>query len=188
MDSDGIERYQNADDDFIIFPPQMVISPNKTQTVRVQWAGDIAPGRELPYRLIAEQLPIALDRAAAKGAHVSILMRYLAAIYIVPDNATPDIVVNSIDKEQQKDGNNALIFMIENKGTAHAVLGDLSIRIPTGRNLQDADETIILSPSELAGMTGENILAGHKRRFSVPWPDKLDVVPDTVDLDFTPWR
>ncbi len=188
VDIDGKESYQNADDDFIIFPPQMVISPHKTQTVRVQWAGDVTPELELPYRLVAEQLPIALERVTTKGAHVSLLMRYLGAIYIVPDDATPNIVVGSIEKEQQEDGSHTLTLMVENKGTAHAVLGNLSVQLPTGRDIKGVSETIVLTPSELDGMNGENILAGHQRRFSVPWPNKLDAVPDTAELEFTPWR
>ncbi len=188
VDIDGKESYQNADGDFIIFPPQMVISPHKTQTVRVQWAGDVAPSLELPYRLVAEQLPIALNRETANGAHVNILMRYLGAIYIVPDNAKHNIAVSSIQKEQQNDGSNALALTLENRGSSHAILGNLSIQLPTGRTIKGVSETITLTPAELDGMNGENILAGHQRRFSVPWPDKLNTVPEKIDLEFTPWR
>ncbi len=188
MDINGKESYQNADKDFIIFPPQMVISPHKTQTVRVQWAGNVAPSQELSYRLVAEQLPIALSREASNGAHVNILMRYLGAIYIVPENAKHNIVVNRIEKEQTSNGNTNLLLTVENQGNSHAILGDLSIEVPTGRNIKGVSEKIKLPPSNLEGMNGENILAGHKRRFSIPWPNQLLSVPEKVKLEFTPWR
>ena len=32
-----------ADDDFIIFPPQMIIHPGQTQTLRIQWVVGAPP-------------------------------------------------------------------------------------------------------------------------------------------------
>ena len=68
MNLDGTDRLQDADDDFIVYPTQVVLEPNRKQAIRVQFIGEPAPDRELAYRIVAEQLPVELDiEPASRG-------------------------------------------------------------------------------------------------------------------------
>ena len=188
MDIDGKEKYQNADADFIVYPPQAVIGPHKTQTVRVKWAGDLNPVQEQSYRIVAEQLPVNLQKTARRGVSVNLLVRYLGAVYIVPQDAKPHVVVDEITRTQRDDGTDGMVVTVHNEGNTHAILGDLSLRLTCAGLSEDSSTTVVLPPEQLVGMNGENVLAGHKRRFVVPWPAVLDSVPMQAELDYTPWR
>src|ERR1700682_5581388 len=61
---DGTETLSPADDQFLIFPAQLILLPKVTRTVRVQWLGPVTPQKELSYRIVAEQLPVELNKAA----------------------------------------------------------------------------------------------------------------------------
>ncbi len=62
MNLSGEDVLSDAEDSFAVFPAQAIVLPGKSQTVRVQWLGDPAPERELAFRMVAEQLPIELNR------------------------------------------------------------------------------------------------------------------------------
>ena len=74
---DGIETNQDANDDFIVYPPQLIVPPGTQQVIRVTWIGEPEPPIELAYRLIAEQLPINLsqvnytDQSSGASANVT---------------------------------------------------------------------------------------------------------------------
>src|SRR5687768_8848381 len=59
-DEDYAEINEAADDDFLVYPSQLVLPAGRRQTIRVTWLGDPRPTRELTYRIIVEQLPIEL--------------------------------------------------------------------------------------------------------------------------------
>src|SRR5947209_1744831 len=62
VDLDGQERNAPAEDDFIVYPSQVLLKPQQVQTVRVQWVGQARPDKELTYRILAEELPIDLTK------------------------------------------------------------------------------------------------------------------------------
>lgn len=180
MALDGSETLSDAEDDFIVFPPQLVLKPGESRAVRVQWIGDPAPKTELPYRIIAEQLPVDFSGSTAAGSVVRLLIRYEGSIYIVPPGAASDVAVVSASAERAADGSQKLVVTVENKGTAHALLRELSLKVAS-----TADSTTTTVPPErLDGFRGENVLAGHQRRFVVPWPDGVTFGPVTVAMSF----
>src|SRR5580765_7183801 len=40
MDLDGMETNAPAEDDFLVYPPQVLLKPKQVQTVRVKWLGN----------------------------------------------------------------------------------------------------------------------------------------------------
>ncbi len=171
MNLDGSDRLGDADDDFIVYPTQVVLEPHRKQAIRVQFIGDPAPDHELAYRIIAEQLPVELDSEPEPGANVRILVRYVGSIYVRPRQAEYDVVLESAGSERLEDGSTGLAITLHNKGTAHAILSNLELSL-TSQN-GPTPTGLTLSSEFLKGMTGENILAQHKRRFVLPWPAKL---------------
>ncbi|QHV01884.1 hypothetical protein BWK47_16035 [Synechocystis sp. CACIAM 05] len=180
MAIDGTETYGEEDEDFLVYPPQMIVSPGQQQMVRVTWLGNDSPEKELSYRAIFEQLPINLTTISSGNdsgieAIVSVTLTYKATIYVIPNGASADVVL--IGAESQKDdlGNDLLVLNFLNRGTAHKLLTGLVV------NLTSEGKTITLNKDEqLKGVSGENILAGNKRRFVLPWPKELPVGPVTA--------
>src|SRR5437764_2764311 len=88
---DGTETLVQADDQFLIFPAQLILLPKEKRTVRVQWLGPVKPQKELAYRIVAEQLPVDLGKASEAKNNLRMLVRYLTALYIVPPGVHPNL-------------------------------------------------------------------------------------------------
>lgn len=183
MDLDGKEQYKDADDDFLIYPPQILLEPGATQTVRVTWVGQSNPSKELAYRLVAEQLPIDLnkpqDSAKKANGNIKVLLRYAGSVYVRPDNVKPNVVLESVEPQANPQGANQLALTFSNQGTAHVALRDLRLE------LKSAQGTVVqLGPEQLKGVNNTVILAGNKRRFVIPYPAGLSQGPVTATFQF----
>ncbi|MCK5918182.1 MAG: molecular chaperone [Cocleimonas sp.] len=155
--ADGTETQTAADDAFMIYPPQAVIAPNKTQKVRVQWLGEQNPTKELAYRFIAEQVPVNLSKGKSSG--VQMVMTVVGSIYIAPKGVEPKLSMNNLRRSGNK-----LVFSVQNSGTKHALLDNLKI------DLSSQGQSVQLSGKQVAEIAGKNILAGSQRNFSIAYP------------------
>ncbi|NJN49341.1 MAG: molecular chaperone [Alkalinema sp. RL_2_19] len=156
MDLQGKETLTSADEDFMIYPPQILLKPGESQTVRVTWLGDPQPQHELAYRLIAEQLPIDLDQPAAKptskqgSAKVKLTMRYEGSLYIRPSLAAADVIVEQIATQQN--GTEAMLAVtLHNRGTSRAILTNAQLQLTDGQQSHtltatESSELIITVP------------------------------------------
>jgi fimbrial chaperone protein len=182
VDLTGKESYKGADDDFLVYPPQILLQPGAQQTVKVTWVGEAQPPKELAYRMIAEQVPVDLDKPQANVTkpvgQIKVLLRYIGSVYVRPANVQPDVVLEAIAPQKKANGANELAFTLSNRGTAHAVLKNLQLHLSAGSTKVD------LKPEQLKDVSGANILAGNKRRFVIPWPDGLPVGSVTATFDF----
>ena len=178
MDIRGRETNRPASADFIVYPEQILLKPKKAQTVRVKWVGNPKPEKELAYRILAEQLPVNLTSEKSGQNKIRVMVRYLGSIYIVPKGARSDVVVEGAAATMDPAGREALQLTIHNKGAAHTILRDPTLRLTA------QGKTTELSARELAGIAGENILAGTKRVFLLRWPEALPKGDVEVTLDF----
>lgn len=186
---DGSETYkpEEAEDDFLIYPPQTYLKPGEAQTVRVTWLGDPQPAKELAYRLIAQQVPLDTDTrsTSVQGREINLttLVRYAGAIYITPEGATPDVVLESAVYQKGKTGEDELLVTFHNQGTAHTLLKNLTLTIAAAGQ---PEKTISLTPEQLKGISDENILAQSKRQFVIPYPQSLPIGEVNVTFDYKP--
>ena len=182
MNLDGSDALTPAEDDFVVFPAQVVLQAQESQIVRVQWAGDAAPKHELAYRIIAEQLPVELGPPAGTGGAVKILVRYVGSIYVLPAGARSDVALESARPHVGADGQKQLAVTLHNRGTSHAILSGLKLRV----RAQGAPEgaTRVLDEAALAGFAGENVLALQRRQFLLAWPAGVPEGPVQVDFEF----
>jgi fimbrial chaperone protein len=179
MDLDGKETNAPAEDDFLVYPPQVLLKPNQVQTLRVKWLGTPKPEKELAYRILAEELPVNREKDTQNGGKINFLIRYLGAVYIVPKGAKADVVLESAMPRTDAAGKRQIELIFNNLGTAHSILSDLRLKIQAG------GKTVELGPEALKNVAGENILAGQKRRFSLPWPEGLPDGPLQVTFDYS---
>lgn len=180
---EGQETTESADDDFLVYPSQIVLPPQGVQSVRVTWLGNPNPEKELAYRMIAEQLPINLNnpeesQAETTSGAIKVMFRYIGSVYIRPKNAESKVVLNGITHEKGTDGNDRLVITFDNQGTRRAVLSELNL------NLTSQGSQLTLKPEQLEGVNNGVILAGNQRRFSMPWPQQLPIGEVTGTFTF----
>jgi fimbrial chaperone protein len=85
FDANGKETRTPAEDDFLIFPPQTLVQPGKTQLVRYQYIGDPKIPATKAFVINVRQLPIDLKPDAASG--MKFLYNFGLARYVVPEGA-----------------------------------------------------------------------------------------------------
>ena len=182
MDLDGAETQTAADDDFLIYPSQIVLNPGETQTVRVTWLGDPQPTTELAYRLVAAQVPVELgtpqtNETKAVGA-VKVMLRYLGSVYIHPENTAPKVVLDSITPRTDANGT-GLEITLNNQGNARAFLKNFRLHLvsSTGTPME-------VTPEQLKDISNTTILAGHQRRYFLLYPDAASVNPTSATFEF----
>jgi fimbrial chaperone protein len=156
MKLNGEDDLQDAEDQFNVFPSQVVMQPGQVQSVRVQYIGPAALDRERPFRLIAEQLPIDVGQAPSNGGRMRLLVKYVASVYVLPSNLK---AILSVTKLEVVDGKWLAITM-QNQGKTRKILKNISLDIGG----------VSLSSLDLKGLEGENILADTIREFRVPMP------------------
>ncbi|MBI3561668.1 MAG: molecular chaperone [Gammaproteobacteria bacterium] len=169
VDVDGGEKNADAEKNFTIYPAQMVLKPHATRSVRVQWVGDPKLKEEKAYRIIAEQLPVNLNKEKPKTSTVKFLVTYRGALFVTPPGLAQNVTLDFSGATQDAAGKKMLEIVLHNRGTQHALLRNLKLDIKDDKN-----NTVSLSgENQLKGITGEGILAKHRRRFMIPRPEGL---------------
>ena len=174
MERNGEDALGDADDQFNIFPAQVVLQPGQVQTVRVQYTGPAAIDVERPFRLIAEQLPIDVGQAPQNGGRMRLLVKYVASAYVVPANVKALLSVQAVQEMSDSQGN-WLDVTVLNEGGARKVMRDAKLVIG-GMTLEGA---------AMKGLAGENILAKTTRVFRIAAPAglKLPLTPARLVLE-----
>src|SRR3989344_1982829 len=180
VDVDGGEKNTDAEKDFTIYPAQMVLKPHTKRSVRVQWLGNPKLKEEKAYRIIAEQLPVNLDKERPKTSAVKFLVSYRGALFVTPPDLTHNVTLDFSGTTQDATGKKMLEIVLHNRGTQHALLRNLKLDIK-----DDKGNSVSLDgENQLKGVTGEGILAKHRRRFTVPRPDGLAGKVQRIDFTF----
>ncbi len=171
MDLYGDETLEDASKYFYIYPKQVVVKPDSYQTVRVQWKGPAAIDEELSYRIEAEQLPLNFNQTT-EGANLNILLVYRGTMYVVPEDISYNLRMLSIKTHIESDGSKFVAIEMQNDGNTHQIMYQPEFTI-TSHSGDITTSQVTLTQDELKGFAGENILAGQRRIFLVPWPAEL---------------
>ena len=123
FDANGKETRSPAEDDFLIFPPQTLVQPGKTQLVRYQYIGDPKIPATKAYVINVRQLPIDLKPDAQSG--MKFLYNFGLARYVIPEGAVAVPTAESI--HLGKNGN--LEFVLKNTGNGHLPLMRKALRL-----------------------------------------------------------
>ena len=163
----GEDELTPEDEDLIIYPPQMVIPPQSSQSFKVQWVGDQAIDQERAYRIVTEQLPIKFEEQVAgdRTADLTVRYRYEAALYIVPKGAKPSARLISVESVKAEDGSAMLEVTIASEGTLRAILNTPKLDLTTA-----SGEKLSLAGEDIKPLDGLNILPGGQRTVRIPAP------------------
>lgn len=123
FDANGKETRTPAEDDFLIFPPQTLVQPGKTQLVRYQYIGDPKIPATKAFVINVRQLPIDLKPDAASG--MKFLYNFGLARYVVPEGAVAVPTAENIHLGQ----NGSLEFVLKNTGNGHLPLIRKALRL-----------------------------------------------------------
>ncbi len=178
IDINGEEYTEEAPQFFSIQPAKMIIMPDSTQLVRVQYRGPSTVTEEMAFRIISEQIP--MPRGAQdenSGQMISFLFVYSTSAYVRPSRVVENVVATA---EKTEDGKIEII--LENTGSVHQMLNSLSI-VLTGNN----GTTYTLTESETESLSGKNLLVDSKLRTVIEIPEVLtgsDVFTASVSYDY----
>lgn len=174
MNVEGVEANKKIDGELIVYPSQLIIPPNEKRSVKVTWMGKTPPTAELAYRLVAEQLPIELDKNKKQKASIKVLLRYVAALYVEAEDYSSEVTLKKLDVDEKN-----ISFLISNSGKKHQVLANLTMKIVGKKDIE-------LTSEELKGMTGENVLGSSERVFRFPKSGKFKDIQatDKVKISF----
>lgn len=177
MDINGVETNSKIGDELNVYPTQLIIPANEKRSVKVYWSGKEIPLKEMAYRLIAEQLPIDLEKNKNKKASIKVLLRYVAALYVKAEDYSSEVSIKEIKTFDKK-----ISIEVQNAGKKHQVLANLNLKFLDEKKHKE----ILFKSEELKGMSGENVLANSSRIFSFPREGKFSEInsSDKVKISF----
>jgi fimbrial chaperone protein len=181
-----------TDENFVVYPAQMILYPGEMQMVFVQWAGSALPDKELVYSLIAENVPIDMksvkkeeEEKAKARIEVRTLVRYEGLIFVRPSKVTPDVVVESANVEMDEAGKPHMILMLYNRGSARQKLTGMSLIVaPVQGEQVSVDKAVAYKPPLPKDQTTHSLYAGYRRRCVLPWPESIPIGPVKVTVTF----
>ena len=176
VDIDGNEANQDGSAYFSIQPNRMIIRPDSTQLVRVQYRGPSTVTRELSFRIISEQIPMPTGAQSAEGGQmISFLFVYSTSAYVKPSR-----VVESVTGTASLNDEGKLEIVLENTGSVHQMLNSVSITVSG-----DSGGSYTLTEEELAPVSGQNLLTDSRLRTIIDVPEELaDSTAYTVSLTY----
>ena len=135
--------------------------------------------RELAFRVLAEQLPVDFtgedDSETGNRASIDIRLKYLGTVYILPKNGKAQIQAGIVGR----DGVQADL-VLENTGTAHAILKNLRVVVSAGTDQEWAGYQ--LGSKDLSALAGSNMLAGGRRVAAITLPEGFPDGPARVEV------
>lgn len=179
QDGEGNEVNSDASRYFNIQPSRILIQPQSSQIVRVQYRGPRTVTRELSFRIVAEQIPYSQGRIASSGSMFNFLYVFRASAYVLPSRVQENVQVSSV----VDNGDGTLAVTLTNNGNVHQILYDCEIRIRDG----EGGEVTLSGFDALPGISGSNILAGMSWTKNVPMPEGLasgSTYSASIDYDF----
>lgn len=200
MGPNGEIAETQADEDFLVFPPQGIVPVGARQVVRLQWVADPKVEASQAYFLWVRQLPVQTDvttpTSPPTGGSVAVQVLYTmkALIVVAPPNAQPNIRVESVRPTMvrppaaqidasltggaaaplppQEPG---VEVVISNVGKRYALLSGANWLL-TGTDTTGQPFILNLSSGDVAKTVGVGFLApsGGRRTFQLPTGRPLD--------------
>jgi fimbrial chaperone protein len=167
---------READDDFVIFPAQLVLLPGDEAGVQMRWVGETKLAAERVYTIVTREVTIPQkgteEPEAAEGIRVAVNVRlnYEVRVYVAPPGAKAKVVVESVTEKNA----GALEVVFWNQGTAHQALFGATLALtpldPAGAPLPQ--RTVLLPAKDIPALK-PHLLAGDRRRILIPRPSAL---------------
>ena len=173
QDAQGNEINSPADAYFSIVPNKLVVPPQSSWVVRVQYRGPRTVTNELSFRLRAEQIPYSQGRSSTDRGMFNFLYIYTTSLYVLPSRVVENVAVRAVAPATNEQGDPMLSVTIANLGTVHQLLISAVLEVRDSRG----NSVVLQGTDALPGIDGMNILAKKSVTKQVPWPDGLSREP-----------
>lgn len=172
IDDQGDEIRTPSDDDFLIFPPQLILKAGKTQAVRVKYIGEPSINESAPYRISIKQIPIDLSGTGRSG--VGMVVNFHTLAHVTPTGAKIDLYVSKLSNQ----GSGKWAIAIDNRGKK---MGRLS---QTTWTLTDGSQSKTFSHKEVADMTERNlVMPGRTLNMIISAIEGFNASTTTVEIN-----
>lgn len=147
--ADGTETLEPADADFLVFPPQGLVKPGSSQSVRFEYVGEQNLTESRSYLLDVREVPVTPPGFSG----IMTVYNVGVAVYVEPPRAFADLEVSALSRD------GALItFDIRNRGNDFVVLSRRDIEFDFG------GETIRMAGSEFTSRTSNPVVPPNSVR------------------------
>jgi fimbrial chaperone protein len=166
-----------ADEDFLVFPAQVVVPARSQQVFRVQYIGEPELTSSQNYYMQIRQIPVDLSTGESQ---VQVVVNYNVLVNVIPQGTSPLPVVESIRPALREDVSGIEVRMA-NQGTRYFTAGTLPWRI-TGTAEDGTAVDVRLPPVEIARLIGVGVVTpGRSRIFFIPTEKPL--VEGSIEAD-----
>ncbi len=172
QDSEGNEVRADASQQFIISPSSIIVNPQSTYVVRVQYRGGSVVTAEKSFRLIAEQIPYSQGKSQTTQSMFNFLYVYATSLYVVPSETVVKVEVGAVRANLDADGNQVMEVTIRNRGNIHQILLDAELTVKDS----NGNAVVLTEAEQLTGIDSINILARKSITKTIPWPEGLPFV------------
>lgn len=180
ISEDGKLSLEPADDEFLVFPPQVVLEPESQQVFRIQYVGGPLAQSEVFYASVS-QIPVQLDLTESR---IQVLMRFNVLVNVVPRNSAAQPTVSWVRPTVRETGGSSselpdgprdevvstpgLEVRIENTGTKYFAAGRTAWTL-SGIEESGSSYSQEFTQAQIAEMVGMGVVApGRARVFFVP--------------------
>jgi len=178
---DKEDNNQDAEDDFLVYPPQFILEAESTKVCKISWIGNPSPTKELSFRFIVDELDVNLQDEEVTQSGIKLLMRYEGALYVKPQGLKGgDIKVMEEEIVSDEEGKHIATITLHNAGDTHQIIKNSELIVTS---VDDPTKSVTLGPKELKGLEGSNILAGKTRKYQVELPKEFNVVNAKVNFN-----
>ncbi len=169
LDANGREVNENAAAYFSIVPSKVILRPQSSQIVRVQYRGPRTIPTELSFRLRAEQIPYSQGRATEGQSMFNFLYVYTTSLYVSPSRTVSRVQVDAARPTLTSDGRQVMTLTINNAGTIHQILNGARVEVVNNATRQ----SVVYEGEALGFVNGLNLLAGKTVNVQVAWPQNM---------------
>lgn len=160
FDENGVVPTGVDPGDLLIFPPQAIIAPGRTQSFRVQWVGDPEIARSKHYYITVAQMPVELPEGQSG---IQILYNFQTVVSVAAPGGTAELSVVSAEPVEQ-DGKTVVSLLVENAGNNYDYVSRqrlaLEMRNPAGERVFEQT----LSGAEIQQIAGFGLVGPETRR------------------------
>lgn len=180
VDDDGSElSVEPADDDFIIFPPQVVVPANSRRAMRLQYIGDGNLQQSAHYRAVVSKVPVELEQTETEEIvlGINLVIRFGVTINVTPANAVAEPSISFLRKSTGEDGADRYVFRAQNSGNRHFYLSQFDLVVG-----DDGETKRFIGEGIRTQVGGTLVPAGGDREFEL-FLDGVTSDSITVRLD-----
>ncbi|WP_300379048.1 hypothetical protein [Henriciella sp.] len=153
-----------ADEDFLVFPAQVIVPARSQQVFRIQYIGEPELSSSDMYYMQIRQIPVDVT---GDQNEVQVVVNFNVLVNVIPDGATPEPYVESITPVVRGDVN-GIEVRLENRGTRYFTAGSLPWRI-SGTAEDGSAVDLRLQPEDVAQQIGVGVVAPDRARvFFIP--------------------